>query len=89
MREAAHDGMLITMRCNACRRVTHFWAADLVQVLGDDHQVHIPPWPCSRCRTREYIDMSWTVATADRLNGLTVRRPVSKVERWIWRDEKA
>lgn len=88
MREAADDGMVITMRCGLCKRVAHFWATDLVTVLGD-HQVHIAPWPCSKCKTKDYIDMSWKVPSPDMLRGLTVRRPVRKVERWIWRNEKA
>lgn len=88
MRDAAADGMLIIMRCNRCRRATHFWAADLVAVVGDLHQAHVPPWPCSRCRTTEYINVTWTIPSAEMLRGLTVRRPVRKVERWIWRNEK-
>lgn len=88
MSEAAADRMLITMRCNACHRVTHFWAVDLVKVLGGNHQAHIPPWPCSRCRTAEFINMTWIVPSSLMLDGLTVRRPVRKIERWIWRDEK-
>lgn len=88
MRDAAQDGMLITIRCNGCRRMTHFWAADLYQVLGD-HQLHVPPWPCSRCRSTEGIDVTWSIPGADKLNGLTVRRPVRKIEKWLWRDEKA
>lgn len=80
--------MMITLRCNHCRRSVNYWAADLVQVVGD-HQVHIPPWPCGRCGTRDFLHVSWEVPTTTTLNGLTVRRPVSKIEKWIWRDEKA
>lgn len=89
MCDAARDGMLITLRCNGCRRTMHFWAVDLVRVVGEDHQLHLAPWPCSRCRTAEYISVSWTVPGAAMLAGLTVRRPVRKIERWLWRDEKA
>jgi len=89
MCDAAHDGMLITLRCNGCRRTLHFWAADLVKVVGEHHQVHLAPWPCSRCQTADFIDVSWTVPGAAMLTGLTVRRPVRKIERWLWRNEKA
>jgi hypothetical protein len=90
MNQAAAEGMIVTMRCTACRRETHFWAADLVKVLGPNHQVHVPPWPCSRCRTTEFLSMRWAVATASMLaQGLTVRRPVSKIEKWLWRNERA
>ena len=86
--EAASDRMLLTLRCNLCRRVTHFWAADLVPVIGEQHQIHVPPWPCSRCRTAEYINVTWCIPSGAMLDGLTVRRPVRKIERWIWRDER-
>lgn len=89
MHHAAADGMLITMRCGLCGRVTHFWATDLVRVLGDNHQVHIPPWPCSRCRTKEFIDMRWQIPSTATLSGLTVRRPTKQITKWLWRDERA
>ncbi|SEN42421.1 hypothetical protein SAMN04489859_1006150 [Paracoccus alcaliphilus] len=82
---------MIVMRCNGCRRQVNYWASDLVKVAPNpDHQAHIPLWPCSRCRTKEYMVMRWHYPMAAELvEGLTVRRPVRKVERWIWRDEKA
>lgn len=89
MGEAAADGMLITLRCNGCHRTMYFWAVDLVRVLGEHHQVHVPPWPCSRCKTAEFINVTWAVPSPEKLAGLTVRRPVRKVERWLWRNEKA
>jgi hypothetical protein len=89
MRHAAADGMLVSMRCGLCRKTLHFWAADLVTVLGPGHPVHVPPWPCSRCRTAEHIDMRWTVPSPAMLQGLTVRRPIRKIEKWLWQNEKA
>lgn len=88
--EKAASGLLMIMRCNLCGKVVRFWAADLVKVLGPHHQAHVPPFPCSRCRTRDYIDLRWTMPSATELaEGLTVRRPVRQVVRWKWRDEKA
>ena len=87
--DAARDGMLLTLRCNLCRRVVHFWAADLVPVLGRDHQAHVPPWPCTRCGTIEYVSLRWSIPGAADRAGLTVRRPVGQVLRWTWRDERA
>ncbi|AVO36579.1 hypothetical protein [Pukyongiella litopenaei] len=79
--------MLITVKCPGCRRRVNYWAADLVQVLGPEHQLHEPPFPCSRCRTRE-VDVSWSIPSPRDLQGLTVRRPVRQVVKWIWRDER-
>ncbi len=89
MIHAAQDGMIITMRCNGCRRSVHFWASDLVKVVGNDHQLHIAPWPCARCKSTESISVSWRVPSPDFLNGLTIRRPVRQVVKWLWRNEKA
>ncbi len=85
---AASNGMLITVCCPYCRRRVHFWAADLAKVLGPDHELHVPPFPCSRCRTRE-LDVKWCIPSAADLENLTVRRPVRQVVKWIWKDERA
>lgn len=84
----AGKGVLITVKCPFCRRIARFWADDLIKVLGPDHQLHLPPFPCSRCKTID-LDVRWTIPPPGDLSGLTVRRPVSQVVRWIWRDEKA
>lgn len=87
--DAALDRMIIVMRCNGCRRMAYYWAEDLVKVVGRWHEVHVPPWPCSKCRTIEYMQTWWEVPTADKLQeGLTIRRPVKQVTKWIWRNER-
>lgn len=85
---AVEHGMLLTMHCPYCRRTAHFWAKDLIQVLGPDHEMHRPPFSCSKCKTPD-IRVSWRIPAAAELQGLLVRRPVRKIERWIWRDEPA
>jgi endogenous inhibitor of DNA gyrase (YacG/DUF329 family) len=84
---AARDGLLISVRCPFCRRTVHYWAADLLKVLEPTHPLRQAPFPCSRCKTTE-LDVRWGMPSAEMLNGLTVRRPVKQVVRWIWRDEK-
>lgn len=88
--DCARDGMLITMRCNGCRRQVNYWAADLLEVIEDPfHEAHRSPWGCAHCRTGEYMVMRWRIPAASEMAaGLTVRRPVKKITRWIWRDEK-
>ncbi|PTW99133.1 hypothetical protein DDE23_18730 [Pararhodobacter aggregans] len=90
IRDCARDGMIIVMRCNHCRRQVNYWASDLAQVIEDPfHEAHIPPWGCAKCRTSEYMVMRWRVPSALELSkGLTVRRPVRKVTKWIWKDER-
>ncbi|WP_299911611.1 hypothetical protein [uncultured Paracoccus sp.] len=79
------------MFCNGCRRRVNYWAADLAQVIEDPfHEAHVPPWGCARCKTAEYMVMRWHVPSAEEMaKGLTVRRPVRKIEKWLWRDERA
>jgi hypothetical protein len=87
--DCAREGTMITMRCNGCRRQVNFWATDLVAVLGPNHQAHVPPWPCTRCRTIEYVVMRSTYpSAADLQAGITVRRPVRQIVKWLWRDER-
>ena len=87
--DQARDDMLLTLICRGCNRRANFWAADLVKVLPERHQAHIPPFGCSRCGTREWVDYLWSKPSAEQLQGgLTVRRPVRQVVRWLWQDER-
>lgn len=77
--------MILTYRCSACRREASFLASDLLMVLGGLHETHVPPWPCSRCKTKEYIDVIRSVPSAAELQaGIRVRRPTKQVTRWLW-----
>lgn len=80
--------MLISVRCPLCDRRAHYWAADLLKVLGPDHRLDQPPFPCSNCNTND-LDVRYRVPAPTELVGLTVRRPVRQVVRWIWRNEVA
>lgn len=91
IRHCAREGAMMVMRCNSCRRTVHYWAADLLQVIDDPfHEAHVPIWPCARCGTIEYMVMRWMLPTAQELeDGITVRRPVKKITKWIWKNERA
>lgn len=89
LRHCAEEGLLITMVCHRCRRKVRYLAIDLCKVLSPFHQAHEPPWPCGRCGTMEYMQVRWELPPAsDRAAGLTVRRPVRQIAKWIWRDER-
>lgn len=81
--------MMLMVRCGLCRRTANYWADDLLKVLGPLHELHVAPFPCSRCKTAEYINVKWKVPSGSDLSSLTVRRPVKQVSKWMWRDEKA
>ena len=85
------EGAIMLVRCARCRREARYLPADLIEVLGDPHwEAFRPPlWPCSRCRTAEHLTIRSLYPTAEeRAAGITVRRPVERVTRWRWREEK-
>jgi hypothetical protein len=49
-----------------------------------EEPVHIPPFACSRCGTKDYLDIALRVPSAEDCVTLRVRRPVKPVRRWIW-----
>lgn len=85
--EAAAAGMTLTLHCQLCRRTVHYWAADLVQILGPQHPIGRAPWPCAHCKTSNFLNVRCRVLSVSEMRGLTVRRPVRQVVRWVWRDE--
>ncbi|WP_299913356.1 hypothetical protein [uncultured Paracoccus sp.] len=90
IRDCARDHMLMLMRCDLCGRTVNYWAEDLAKVIDDPfHEAHVPPWGCGQCRTIDYMSIRWHLPSAQELAaGLTVRRPVRQVVKWIWRDER-
>lgn len=87
MQHAANLNMVITVRCSGCKREARYLAADLVEIVGREHFLRNPMWPCRRCGTGDFISNTWAPITAQSpQSGVVVRRPVKKVERWIWRD---
>ncbi|MDT1061924.1 hypothetical protein RM190_08660 [Paracoccus sp. CPCC 101403] len=87
--QQAEKGMLLTVRCTMCKRTARYWATDLMKVVGPYHQAHLPPFKCGQCKTSEYLDIQWSLPSAGELaEGLTVRRPVRQITKWIWQNEK-
>lgn len=82
IRDAAKDGQLMVLRCNLCRRCVHFLAVDLVEVIDPKHPCHIPPFACSKCQTKEYVDVSWRNPQPGEIGELPVRRPAGWVMKW-------
>ena len=74
-RDAARAHLLVVMKCGGCNRTVHFLASDLEKVIGPDHYAHVPPFDCSRCRTKEYLMMALHRPTAEDL-GRMVRSAI-------------
>jgi hypothetical protein len=85
MAEAAQQGQLVMLHCGLCHRRTNYLANDLVEVVGGDHPAQLPPFPCSRCRTTEWVQVKLRRVQPEDVGKLVVRRPgAAKVVR-VWK----
>lgn len=85
MADAAKEGLIVTLRCNRCRRTVNFLAWDLVEIIGPKHYLHVPSFPCTRCGTIEYVAVAVKTAKREDLGNMIVRRPAGTVQ--LWRNE--
>lgn len=83
--DAAADRQVALIRCSLCGRSAHYLPEDLARVCGEKAPAHVPPFPCSRCRTTEYMRVTLTIPRAEEAMAIQVRRPVKQVAKWIWR----
>jgi hypothetical protein len=87
--DAAKDGLLLICRCTLCRgRVTRFLASDLVTLLDPRREADLPPFPCSRCGTAEYVRVKFHHPSAGDYGHLVVRRPAGIRRTQTWRSVK-
>lgn len=84
-RDAAADRQIVLIRCSLCNRQAHYLPEDLALACGDQAPANVPPFPCSRCRTAEYMQVTLTIPRAEEALTLEVRRPVRQVVKWVWR----
>jgi len=74
LQDTANNGQIIAVRCNLCRRVINYLAADLMQVLNPSRPVDVPPFACSRCGTASYVDVRVKTPSAGDYGHLIIRR---------------
>ncbi|MEO3414072.1 hypothetical protein AAFO92_05380 [Roseovarius sp. CAU 1744] len=82
LKDAARLCQVMTVRCNLCHRKTNFLASDLIKVVDPDLPAHQPPFPCSRCKTTEYINVRLRVPDATEIGKLPIRRPDRIIQKW-------
>ncbi len=89
LREAAAQGLMLSLRCTRCqRKPVLFLASDLVQVLNPGLDCFVPPpFPCSACRTDRYIEVTIRAQEESAVGKLTVRRLAGIRRVPVWRDE--
>lgn len=84
----AVDNRLVVVRCNYCRRTTHFLARDLVQVYGKDKHPNTVFDRCSKCGHSRYLHVGTRLPNSEDEKSLKVRRPTLVRVQWSWRDER-
>lgn len=89
LREAAAQGLLLSIRCAGCRQpAVVFLATDLVKVLDPNRDCfHPPPFPCSRCKSDEQIVVKVRTAEDAAIGKLVVRRLAGIRCVPVWRNE--
>ena len=85
LRDAAKDGRVVICRCTGCRRTIHYLASDLCEVLSGDLDALYAPFPCSKCKTRDYIFVSLRLPAAGDYGHLLIRRPGPVKVTQTWR----
>ena len=86
--EAAAAGLMISVRCLLCRRKgVVFLASDLLQVFDRDRDAYEPPFPCSGCRTGDYVEVKLRAPDDAAVGKLVIRRLVGIRTTPIWRNE--
>ncbi len=89
LREAASQGLMLSLKCTRCRRTpVVFLASDLVQVLNPGLDCFVPPpFPCSSCKTDRYIEVTVRAQEESAVGKLRVRRLAGIRQVPVWRDE--
>jgi hypothetical protein len=89
LREAAGEGLLLSLGCSRCRRPpVLFLASDLVQVLPPELDCFRPPvFACSHCKTDRYIHTKTRAQEEAAVGRLLVRRLAGVRQVPVWRDE--
>ena len=83
--QAADVGNMLQVRCLVCLRPAQvFLARDLEHLLGDHADANAPPFPCSKCRSLEFVQVKLRTPFDADVGKLIIRRLVriDKVARW-------
>ena len=87
--EAAQENLIVSLRCTNCRRpAVLFLATDLVKVIDPDRDCFIPPpFPCSRCKRADRIEVKLCTQEDAAVGKLVVRRLAGIKRVPVWRNE--
>lgn len=89
LREAASVGNMVLVRCYLCHRPAQvFLASDLIQILDPDRDAYLPPFPCGKCGSTEFVNVQLRTPVDADIDKLVVRRLVRVDLKPIWRNER-
>lgn len=83
--EAAAHNQLIICRCNRCKRLVRYLAADLVVVKGANWDAIRAPFGCSKCGSDEWIRVDIHTPAPGDYGHLVIRRPSHVVTTQMWK----
>lgn len=86
--DAARTGVLLRVRCNLCQRTAYYLATDLAELFDPNRPAWQPPFPCSKCKTDEYVTVKVHSPAAGDYGNLLVRRPGKLLRTQTWRTVK-
>lgn len=84
LKDAAQAGQIVGVRCALCQRRVNFLATDLVTILDPDQSAMDPPFPCSKCGKRDYINVTLQIPSGADYGHILVRRPAGIERRQKW-----
>ncbi len=85
LKHATADRLLLLVRCGSCRTMVRYLASDLAELLGEDREADLAPFPCSRCGTDQFIRVKYHQPSLGDYGHLVVRRPgpVRVTQTWV------
>lgn len=88
LHHAAESGQLVIVRCNGCKRSVTYLAADLERLLDPRRPADDPPFPCSKCGTKDYMRVTIRTPALGDYGSLVIRRPGRVKTTQLWRTVK-
>jgi len=82
--EFAGQDYVLRVYCAGCRKTVRYLVDDLIKLKGRDWDVICPPYPCSRCKTREWMGVWPEQVTKADVGMMDIRRPskVITIQKW-------
>lgn len=87
---ADEHSMLVKVKCHLCKDLHHYYAPDIMTLLGDIAIYDIArKFRCEKCKTREYMSADWAHVRGPDTGTVPMRRLVliKYVRVPVWADD--